>query len=161
MIPLSILGCKCQKFWVQWKQNLLKCLTKKGTTVKSLLTTWMIWSDSSLFPVSSCEMIGSRWLLMKVISAGIRSVQAARPGQGRELLVTNNPNWPAARPPTTTTTSHILTINILTDAAVNTGCLPAICKSISEISMIKIAAGKFYLSFSGSEWQAQMYDNGW
>ena len=28
----------------------------------------------------------------------------------------------------------------------NTGCLPAICKSISEISMIKIAAGKFYLS---------------
>ena len=42
-----------------------------------------------------------------------------------------------------------------------TGCLPAICKSISEISMIKIAAGKFYLSFSGSEWQAQMYHNGW
>ena len=26
---------------------------------------------------------------------------------------------------------------------------------------VKIAAGKFYLSFSDSEWQAQMYDNGW
>ena len=43
---------------------------------------------------------------------------------------------------------------------VYTGCLPAISKSISEISMIKIATGKFYLSFSGSEWQAQMYGNG-
>jgi len=41
-----------------------------------------------------------------------------------------------------------------------TGCLPAICKSISEICMIKIAALRFYLSFSSPEWQAQMYGNG-